>query len=153
MKIAIGCDHGGFRLKNAVIEHLEKKGIEIKDFGTYTEESCDYPQFAQKVAEEVVAKNYDFGIVICGTGIGVSITANKVPGARAALCHDTFSARATREHNNANILAMGERVIGVGLALEVVDTFLGAEFQGGRHERRVNMIAEVEKRYCKLGGN
>ncbi|QGU94131.1 ribose 5-phosphate isomerase B [Clostridium bovifaecis] len=149
MKIAIGCDHGGFRLKNAVIEHLEKRGMEVKDFGTYTEESCDYPEFAQKVAEEVVAKNYEFGIVICGTGIGVSITANKVPGARAALCHDTFSAHATREHNNANILAMGERVIGVGLALEVVDTFLGAEFEGGRHERRIDKIAEVEKKYYK----
>lgn len=149
MKIAIGCDHGGLRLKNAVIEHLEKKGIEIKDFGTYTEESCDYPVYAQKVAEEVVAKNYDFGIVICGTGIGISITANKVPGARAALCHDTFSAHATREHNNANILAMGERVIGIGLALEIVDTFLGAKFEGGRHERRIDKITEIEKKYYK----
>lgn len=149
MKIAIGCDHGGFRLKNAVIEHLKKKGIEVNDFGTYTKESCDYPIFAQKVAEEVVSGNYDFGIVICGTGIGVSITANKVPGARAALCHDTFSAHATREHNNANILAMGERVIGVGLALDIVDTFLEGKFQGGRHERRVNLITEVEKKYNK----
>lgn len=149
MKIAIGCDHGGFRLKNAVIEHLEKKGVEVKDFGTYTEESCDYPDFAQKVAEEVVAKNYEFGIVICGTGIGISIAANKVPGARAALCHDTFSAHATREHNNANILAMGERVIGIGLALEIVDTFLEAKFEGGRHERRIDKITEVEKKYYK----
>jgi len=149
MKIAIGCDHGGFKLKNAVIEHLQKKGLEVKDFGTYTEESCDYPEFAQKVAEEVVSGNYEFGILICGTGIGISIAANKVPGARAALCHDTFSAHATREHNNANILAMGERVIGVGLALDIVDTFLGTEFEGGRHQRRIDKIKEIEKKYYK----
>jgi ribose 5-phosphate isomerase B len=149
MKVAIGCDHGGLRLKNEVIKHLEKKGIEVKDFGTRTEASCDYPDFAVQVAEEVVAKNFDFGIVICGTGIGISIAANKVPGARAALCHDTFSAHATREHNNANILALGERVIGIGLALDIVDTFLCATFEGGRHEGRINKISEIEKKYFK----
>ncbi len=149
MKIAIGCDHGGVELKKTVIEHLQEKGMEVKDFGTYTEESCDYPEYGQKVAEEVVAKNYDFGIVICGTGIGISISANKVPGARAALCHDTFSAHATREHNNANILALGARVTGPGLALDIVDTFLGATFEGGRHERRIDKISEIEKKYSK----
>ncbi|KEH97636.1 ribose 5-phosphate isomerase B [Clostridium massiliodielmoense] len=149
MKIAIGCDHGGVDLKKTVIEHLQEKGIEVKDFGTYTEESCDYPEYGQKVAEEVVAKNYDFGIVICGTGIGISISANKVPGARAALCHDTFSAHATREHNNANILALGARVTGPGLALDIVDSFLGSTFEGGRHERRIEKISDIEKKYSK----
>ncbi|MCY6485616.1 ribose 5-phosphate isomerase B [Clostridium aestuarii] len=149
MKIAIGSDHGGLNLKKAVITHLEKKGIEVKDFGTYTEESCDYPEYGCKVAEEVVAKNYDFGIIICGTGIGISMSANKVSGVRAALCHDTFSAHATRQHNNANVLAMGERVIGEGLALDIVDTFLNSEFEGGRHERRVNKITDIEKKYSK----
>ncbi|KEI00314.1 ribose 5-phosphate isomerase B [Clostridium botulinum] len=149
MKIAIGSDHGGVNLKKDVIKHLQEKGIEVKDFGTYTEESCDYPEYGQKVAEEVVAKNYDFGIVICGTGIGISISANKVPGARAALCHDTFSAHATREHNNANILALGARVTGPGLALDIVDAFLGAKFEGGRHERRIDKITEIEKKYEK----
>ncbi|KOA18366.1 putative sugar phosphate isomerase YwlF [Clostridium homopropionicum DSM 5847] len=149
MKIAIGCDHGGFKLKIAVVKHLQEKNIEVKDFGTYTEESCDYPDFAVKVSEEVVQGNFDFGIVICGTGIGISIAANKVPGARAALCHDTFSAHSTREHNNANILALGERVIGVGLALDIVDIFLSTDFQGGRHERRVSKISEIEKKYFK----
>ncbi len=145
MKIAIGSDHGGLRLKKEVIKHLEKKNIEVRDYGTYTEDSCDYPDFAEKVAEAVVAKEYDYGILICGTGIGISISANKIPGIRAALCSDTFSAHATREHNNANILAMGERVVGTGLALDIVDAFLGSTFEGGRHENRVNKIMEIEK--------
>ncbi|GAA0770666.1 ribose 5-phosphate isomerase B [Clostridium subterminale] len=149
MKIAIGSDHGGLRLKKEVIKHLEKKNIEVKDYGTYTEDSCDYPEFAEKVAEAVVAKEYDYGILICGTGIGISISANKIPGIRAALCSDTFSAHATREHNNANILAMGERVVGTGLALDIVDAFLGSTFEGGRHENRVNKIMEIEKKYNK----
>ncbi len=123
MKIALGSDHAGLPLKNEIIKHLEGKGIEIKDFGTYTEESCDYPDYAQKVAEKVVAKEFDFGILVCGTGIGISIAANKVKGVRAALCSDTFSAHACREHNNANILALGQRVVGVGLALDIVDNF------------------------------
>lgn len=149
MKIAIGSDHGGLRLKKEVIKHLEKKNIEVKDYGTYTEDSCDYPEFAEKVAEAVVAKEYDYGVLICGTGIGISISANKIPGIRAALCSDTFSAHATREHNNANILAMGERVVGTGLALDIVDAFLGSTFEGGRHENRVNKIMEIEKKYNK----
>ncbi|HCO73682.1 MAG TPA: ribose 5-phosphate isomerase B [Clostridium sp.] len=149
MKIAIGSDHGGLRLKKEVIKHLEKKNIEVRDYGTYTEDSCDYPDFAEKVAEAVVAKEYDYGILICGTGIGISISANKIPGIRAALCSDTFSAHATREHNNANILAMGERIVGTGLALDIVDAFLGSTFEGGRHENRVNKIMEIEKKYNK----
>ncbi|EPY2272227.1 ribose 5-phosphate isomerase B [Clostridium sporogenes] len=145
MKIALGSDHAGLPLKNEIIKHLEGKGIEIKDFGTYTEESCDYPDYAQKVAEKVVAKEFDFGILVCGTGIGISIAANKVKGVRAALCSDTFSAHSCREHNNANILALGQRVVGVGLALDIVDNFLNAKFQGGRHENRVNKMMEIEK--------
>ncbi|SHH50947.1 ribose 5-phosphate isomerase B [Clostridium grantii] len=149
MKVALGSDHGGYSLKVEIIKHLESKNIEFKDFGTYTEESCDYPDYAEKVAVEVSNKNYDFGILICGTGIGISISANKVPGIRAALCHDTFSAHATREHNDANILAMGERVVGPGLAIDIVDTFLNSQFEGDRHARRVNKITEIEKKYCK----
>ena len=145
MKIALGSDHAGLPLKNEIIKHLEGKGIEIKDFGTYTEESCDYPDYVQNVAEKVVAKEFDFGILVCGTGIGISIAANKVKGVRAALCSDTFSAHACREHNNANILALGQRVVGVGLALDIVDNFLNAKFQGGRHENRVNKMMGIEK--------
>jgi ribose 5-phosphate isomerase B len=147
MKIALGNDHAGLPLKNEIVNHLMGKGIELKDFGTYTEDSCDYPDYALKVAEAVVAKEFDFGILICGTGIGISIAANKVTGARAALCSDTFSAHSCREHNNANILALGQRVIGVGLALDIVDTFINAEFLGGRHQRRIDKIEEIEKKY------
>jgi ribose 5-phosphate isomerase B len=149
MKIALGSDHGGLRLKKEIINHLEKKGIEFKDFGAYSDESCDYPDFAEKVAVEVVAKNYDFGILVCGTGIGIGIAANKVPGVRAALCSDTFSAHATREHNNANILTLGERIVGPGLAIDIVDTFLNAKFEGDRHGRRIDKISEIEKKYNK----
>ncbi|SUY46669.1 ribose-5-phosphate isomerase B [Clostridium putrefaciens] len=149
MKIAIGSDHGGFKLKGEVIKHLKEKQIEVVDFGTYSEDSCDYPDVAEKVAEEVVMKNFEFGILICGTGIGISISANKVAGIRAALCCDTFSAHATREHNNANILALGERVVGVGLALDIVDTFLNAKFQGGRHQNRIDKISHIEDKYIK----
>lgn len=149
MKIAIGCDHGGLNLKNEIIKHLSSKNIETKDFGTYTSESCDYPDIAKEVAEKVAAKEFDFGILVCGTGIGISIAANKVPGIRAALCHDTFSAHATREHNNANILTLGERVVGVGLGLDIVDTFLNSTFQGDRHQRRIDKITEIEKKYNK----
>ncbi|WP_066871778.1 ribose 5-phosphate isomerase B [Clostridium mediterraneense] len=149
MKIAVGCDHGGFLLKNEIVAHLESKGIEFKDFGTYSEESCDYPDISIKVAEAVTSKEYDYGILICGTGIGISIAANKVPGIRAALCSDTFSARLTREHNNANILALGQRVVGFGLALDIVDAFLGGEYEGGRHERRIGKITSIEEKYSK----
>lgn len=149
MKIAIGSDHGGFRLKGEIVEYLKGKGIEYVDFGTFDESSCDYPDIALEVAEEVAAKKADFGILICGTGIGISIAANKVPGIRAALCSDTFSAHATREHNNANILAIGQRVVGSGLALDIVDTFLKTNFEGDRHNRRIDKITAIEKKYCK----
>lgn len=148
MKIALGNDHAGLPLKKEIMKHLSEKGIELKDFGTYTEDSCDYADFALKVAEAVVAKEFDFGILICGTGIGISISANKVAGIRAALCSDTFSAHACREHNDANILALGQRVIGVGLALDIVDIFIKSEFLAGRHQRRINKITQIEQKYC-----
>ena len=149
MKIAIGCDHGAFRLKNEIIEFLNSENYEVKDFGTYSEKSCDYPDIALPVAEAVVNKEYDFGILVCGTGIGIGIAANKVPGVRAALCSDTFSAHATREHNNANILTMGQRVVGTGLALDIVKTFLNTEFEGEKHQKRIDKISEIEKKYSK----
>lgn len=149
MKIALGSDHGGYRLKNEIISFLKENGYELKDFGTFSTESCDYPDFAEKVAEAVVSKEFDFGILVCGTGIGISISANKVPGVRAALCSDTFSAHATREHNDANILALGERVVGTGLALDIVKTFLTSEFQGERHQKRIDKISLIEKKYNK----
>lgn len=147
MKVALGSDHAGLSLKKEIIKHLEEKGMEIKDFGTYTEDSCDYPDFALKVAEEVSTQNFELGILVCGTGIGISIAANKVPGIRAAACSDTFAAHACREHNNANILAIGERIVGTGLALDIVDTFLNSKFEGGRHQRRIDKITEIEKKY------
>lgn len=149
MKIAFGSDHAGLPLKKEIISHLEGKDIQIEDFGTYTESSCDYPEFALKVAEEVAAKNFDFGILVCGTGIGISIAANKVPGIRAAVCGDTFSAHACRQHNDANILALGQRVVGLGLALDIVDIFLDTKFEGGRHQTRIDKITDVEKKYSK----
>lgn len=149
MKIAVGCDHGGFELKNQIIKYLESENYEVKDFGTYSTDSCDYPDIAQPVAEAVAAKEFDFGILICGTGIGIGIAANKVPGIRAALCSDTFSAHATRQHNNANILTMGQRVVGTGLALDIVKTFLSAEFEGDRHIKRIDKITAIEKKYNK----
>lgn len=139
--IAIGCDHGGYALKQEVMKHLAERGLEYKDFGTYSEDSCDYPVYGKTVAHAVADGDCDRGILICGTGIGISITANKVPGIRAALCGDCFSAEATRLHNDANILAMGARVVGAGLALKIVDTFLDTPFSGDeRHVRRINMI-------------
>ena len=139
--IALGSDQGGYGLKQEVIKHLQEKGLEYKDYGSYDEKSCDYPVYAKKVANAIVSGECDKGILICGTGIGISIAANKVKGIRAALCHDVFSAQATREHNDANILAMGARVIGPGHALKIVDTFLETEFSNEeRHVRRVGMI-------------
>ncbi|SFU49731.1 ribose-5-phosphate isomerase [Clostridium sp. DSM 8431] len=149
MKIAIGADHGGFGLKEEIKKYLDENGYEVKDFGTYSTDSCDYPDYGLQVAEAVAAKEYEFGILICGTGIGIGIAANKVPGIRAALCSDTFSAHATREHNDANILTMGARVVGPGLALDIVKTFLNAKFEGDRHVRRLNKISEIEKKYSK----
>ena len=139
--IAIGCDHGGFNLKSEIVEFLDKNKYEYKDFGTYNTDSCDYPVYAKKVADAVASGECEKGIIVCGTGIGVSIVANKVKGVRAALVHDCFSAKATREHNNANIITMGERVIGPGLALEIVKIFLETEFSGDeRHMKRINQI-------------
>ncbi len=141
--IAIGSDHGGFELKQEIMAHLEKRGLEYKDFGTYTPESCDYPVYGKAVAHAVASGACDRGIVICGTGIGISITANKIPGIRAALCTDCFCAEATRLHNDANILALGGRVVGPGLALKIVDTFLDTPFSGDeRHKRRISMIED-----------
>ena len=139
--IAIGSDHGGFELKNALIKHLEQRGLAYKDFGTYSEASCDYPAYARAVANAVASGECERGILICGTGIGVSITANKVPSIRAALCGDCFSAEATRQHNDANILCMGARVVGAGLALKIADTFLDTPFSNDpRHIRRISQI-------------
>lgn len=147
MKVVIASDHGGFRLKQEIIKHLKSKNIEYEDYGTFSDESVDYPDYGEKVGEAVVSGKFDRGIVICGTGIGISIAANKVPGVRAALCHDCFSAKASREHNDANVLALGERVIGVELAKMIVDIWLETEFLGGRHERRVCKIGAIEEKY------
>ncbi|MGI5977048.1 MAG: ribose 5-phosphate isomerase B [Candidatus Limivicinus sp.] len=140
--IAIGCDHGGFELKQTIMKHLEERGLEYKDFGAYSTESCDYPDYAKPLAKAVAAGEYKRGILICGTGVGVSITANKVHGIRAALCSDCFTAEATRQHNDANILAMGARVVGPGLALKIVDTFLDTPFSN--EERHVRRISKIE---------
>ena len=149
MKIAVGSDHGGFLLKDELIKHLSEKNVDFVDFGCFTTESVDYPDVGQAVGEAVARGEYDRGIICCGTGIGISISANKVPGVRAALCGDCFSAKASIEHNDANVLALGERVIGVGLAKMIVDTWLSAEFLGGRHGRRVGKIAAIEEKYNK----
>lgn len=139
--IAIASDHGGFELKQAIMAHLTKRGLEYKDLGAYNAESCDYPDYAKPVAHAVASGDCEKGIIICGTGIGVSITANKVPGIRCALCGDCFSAQATREHNDANVLALGARVVGEGLALMIVDTFLDTPFSNDpRHVRRISKI-------------
>ena len=141
--IAIGCDHGGFPLKKDIIKFLEKSGYEYKDYGTYTEESCDYPEYAKKVAHAVADGECEKGIIICGTGIGVCMTANKVKSVRAALVHGCFSAKATREHNDANVLTMGARVIGPGLAEEIVKIFLETPFSNDeRHIRRISQIED-----------
>ena len=141
--IAIGSDHGGFELKEKLMEHLSERGLEYKDFGTYSSASCDYPVYAKAVANAVASGECDRGIIICGTGIGVSITANRVRGIRAALCGDCFSAEATRRHNDANVLCMGARVVGEGLALKIADTFLDTPFSNDeRHIRRISMIED-----------
>lgn len=141
--IALGNDQAGYGLKQEIMKYLDEQGIPYKDYGSYSEESVDYPVYAKKVAHAVTGGECEKGILICGTGIGISIAANKIKGVRAALCHDTFSAEATRQHNDANILAMGARVIGPGLAVKIVDTFLHTEFSNAeRHMRRVNMLEE-----------
>jgi len=145
MKIAIGSDHAGFELKETIKTFLKEKGIEVRDFGTYSEERVDYPDYAIPLAESVAKGEEDFGILICGTGIGMSIAANKVKGIRASLCSDVYSAHSAREHNNANILCLGGRVLGKELAKEIVDKWLSSSFLGGRHKRRVDKIMNYEK--------
>lgn len=144
MKVAISSDHGGNNLRKEIMALLDELNIKYEDFGPKTDDSVDYPDYALPVAEGVASGKFDRGILICGTGIGMSITANKVKGVRCALVHDVFSAKATRCHNDSNVLAMGERVIGPGLAREIVTTWLNTDFEGGRHERRVNKITELE---------
>ena len=144
MKIAIGCDHGGLEHKNAIAEHLRNRGFEVTDFGIYEQVSVDYPDIAVKVAAAVKNKECELGILVCGTGIGMSLAANKVKGIRAAVCSDHFSAKYTRLHNNANILCLGGRVIGIGTALELVDLFVDTEFEGGRHQKRIDKITAIE---------
>ena len=143
--IALGCDHGGYNLICAIKKYLEEKGIEYKDFGTYSTESVDYPIYAYKVATAVANGEYEFGILCCGTGIGISIAANKVKGIRAAVCSEPYSARLTRQHNNANIIAFGARVVGDAMAEMIVDEFLSTEYEGGRHQKRIDMITAIEK--------
>ena len=143
-KIAIGCDHGAYLLKENVKKHLDSLGIKYEDFGTYGPESVNYPVYAHKVCEAVQKGEADLGILLCSTGIGMSMAANKHRGIRAALCCDTYSARFTRMHNDANVLCMGANVVGGGLALDIIDTFLSNEFEGGRHKTRVDMVMEFE---------
>ena len=139
--IAIGSDHGGFELKQTVIAHLKEQGKEVKDFGTYSLDSCDYPDYGRAVGEAVASGQCEKGIVICTTGIGISITANKVPGIRCALCHNTTTARLTREHNDANVLAIGAAMVGEIVAMDIVDTFFATDFSHGeRHQRRIDKI-------------
>ena len=146
MKVALGCDHGGYPLMQEVKKHLEECGISYQDCGTWSEESCDYPIFAEAAAKAVQSGKCDRGIVICGTGIGVSIAANKMKGIRCALCGDCYSVEYTRRHNNANMLAMGARVIGPGLADKIVDIFLNTDFEGGRHQHRIDLISALEEK-------
>lgn len=144
MKIAIGNDHVAVEMKNLVKEHLESKGYEVVNFGTESGERANYPVYGKKVADAVASGECDFGVLICGTGVGISLAANKVKGIRACVCSDPYTARLTRQHNNANIIAFGARVIGPELALMIVDEFFGAEFEGGRHQTRIDMISAIE---------
>ena len=150
MTIAVACDHGGLNLKAAVIEYVNKLGHECVDFGTYTTDSCDYADYAVQAAEAVASGECERGIVVCSSGIGVSIVANKVPGIRCAHCHDVYCAKYTRYHNDANMIAFGEKVVGPGLMEEIVNAFLTCEYEGGeRHDRRIAKITEIEKKYNK----
>lgn len=146
MKIAIGNDHAATELKFVILEYLKELGHEVINFGTDGAKSCDYPEFGEKVGRAVAAGEADCGILICGTGVGISIAANKVSGVRAAVCSDTATARLVREHNNANVLAFGARIVGTELAKDIVRAYLGAEFEGGRHKMRIDMLDEIEKR-------
>ena len=144
MKIIIGSDHGGFILKGVVVKHLETLGYEVIDMGTNSNKSCDYPVIAVEVSKKVLESNDTLGILVCGTGLEMAISANKIKGIRASLCTDTYSARLTRQHNDSNILCLGERITGQGLAFDIVNEWLSASFEGGRHQRRVDMITKLE---------
>ena len=142
--IAIACDHAALELKEEIIKYLKSKNLEVKDFGTYDTNSCDYPDFAYPAAKSVATGECEKGILVCGTGVGMSMCANKVHGVRCALCGDCFSAQATRQHNDANMIALGARVTGVGLALKIVETFLTTEYEGGRHQKRIDKMMQIE---------
>ena len=144
MKVAMACDHGGIDLKNVLKSELEAMGHEVVDYGTYTKDAVDYPDYGYKAAKAVASGECEKGVVVCGTGIGISISCNKVNGIRCALCHDVFSAKATRAHNDANMLAMGQRVIGLGLALEILHAFFVEEYEGGRHDTRIAKLMAIE---------
>ena len=144
--VALGCDHGGYALKEELKAHLASKGIACQDFGCHSTESCDYPEFAKKAAQAVADGTCRFGVVVCTTGIGVSICANKVRGVRCALCHESWTAQMTRRHNDSNMLALGAGVTGPKLAVVILDAFLAAEFEGGRHQRRVDLMMAIEKK-------
>lgn len=146
MKIGIGNDHAAVAMKNEIKAYLEELGHEVIDYGTYTEESCDYPAYGEAVGRAVAAKEVECGVLICGTGVGISIVANKVPGVRAAVCSETTTARLVKEHNNANIIAFGARIVGIEVAKDIVKAYLDAEFQGGRHEKRIALIHEIENK-------
>ena len=144
--IAVCCDHGGLSLKQEVLRHLEEKGLEYKDFGTNSPESCDYPDIVKPLCQAIQRGECDKGVIICGTGIGISMAANKVKGIRACVCSEPYTAKLSRQHNNTNILAFGARVVGIELAKMIIEEWLNAEFEGGRHQRRVDMIMDIEKR-------
>lgn len=146
MKIGIGNDHAALEMKNQVMEYLKEKGYEVINYGTNTPESCNYPEFGEKVGRAVVAGEVDCGILICGTGVGISLAANKVKGVRAVVCSEPYSAKLSKQHNNTNILAFGARVVGIELAKMIIDEWLGAEFEGGRHQTRVDMIMAIENK-------
>ncbi len=147
MKIGVGSDHGGYYLKEELKEYMKELGIDVVDFGTNSTDSVDYPDYGEIVAKAVANKEVDRGLVICGTGIGISLAANKVKGIRCALCGDVYSAKMSRAHNNANMIALGGRVVGVDLAKEILQAYLSTEFEGGRHERRVDKINDIEDRF------
>lgn len=150
MRIGLGSDHGGYNLKSEIITYLESKGIECIDFGTKnSNESVDYPLYGEMVANAVIEKEVDYGILCCGTGIGISLAANKVPGIRCAVVSDVFSAKMSKAHNDANMLSLGERVLGRGLALEIVEAWISTEFEGDRHSKRVDMIKQIEEKHNK----
>ncbi|MDQ2087675.1 ribose 5-phosphate isomerase B [Herbivorax sp. ANBcel31] len=151
MILAIGSDHAGYELKEEIIKYLKEQNIEYIDFGTCSCESVDYPDYGLKVAEAVKQGKCDSGIVICGTGLGISMSANKVPGIRAAVCANSYMAKMAREHNDGNVLALGARVVGAGLALDIVETWINSDFEGGKHKKRVDKISKIEEKYYKEG--